>query len=109
MTLEEAIKHAEEVASENKAEATKIAREKKPFLEYARCKQCANDHEQLAEWLKELKALRAERPKGEWISSHSDFSFMNCGRKCSICDYVVEFSTNFCPNCGANMREGGQP
>lgn len=39
MTLDEAIKHAQWVADTN-------------------CDQCAEDHRQLAEWLKELKELR---------------------------------------------------
>ncbi len=39
MTLDEAIKHAQWVADTN-------------------CDQCAEDHKQLAEWLKELKELR---------------------------------------------------
>lgn len=42
MTLEEAIKHAEEVASSS-------------------CGKCAEEHKQLAEWLKELNRYRAMR------------------------------------------------
>lgn len=42
MTLEEAIAHARAVASVQKDN----------------CEQCAKDHEQLAEWLEELKDLR---------------------------------------------------
>ena len=105
MTLDEAIKHCEEKANENKAEAAKIAREKKPFLEYARCKQCANDHEQLAEWLKELAALRAERPKGHWVT----YDELHCLRYCSNCRNETEYKWHYCPHCGADMREGGQP
>ena len=40
MTLDEAIKHAEEVAAEK------------------RCEKCGEEHRRLAEWLKELKQLR---------------------------------------------------
>lgn len=39
MTLDEAIQHAQEVANKG-------------------CDQCAKDHQQLADWLKELKELR---------------------------------------------------
>lgn len=39
MTLDEAIQHCEEVAN-------------------SECSECANEHKQLAEWLKELKAFR---------------------------------------------------
>lgn len=44
MTLEEAIAHSEEVAT-------------------TRCGECANEHEQLAEWLRELRHLKAENAK----------------------------------------------
>lgn len=42
MTIDEAIAHARDVAEEQRE----------------RCEQCAKDHEQLAEWLEELKDLR---------------------------------------------------
>ena len=47
MTLDEAIKHCEEEAEK--------------YMEYGietECYQCGKEHEQLAEWLKELKELR---------------------------------------------------
>ena len=53
MTLDEAIKHCEEVHLKVTAEYTMSG-----DLD---CKQCAEDHEQLAEWLKELQTLRAKK------------------------------------------------
>lgn len=54
MTLDEAIKHAEEVAEKQEMLCTicvsEDARKDK--------KRCAEEHRQLAEWLKELKHLR---------------------------------------------------
>ena len=62
MTLDEAIKRAEEVAKEKDKEAY--------MWEYdydgnvpdtiAECKKCAAEHRQFAEWLKELKELREQ-------------------------------------------------
>ena len=63
MTLDEAIKHCEEKAKEQKEKATAIARAKEPFYKYAECAECAKDHEQLAEWLKELKYYREQKQK----------------------------------------------
>lgn len=57
MTLEEAIKHAEEVADGH----DRIKQIKTVTLE--ECK-CAEEHRQLAEWLKELKQLREQT---RWI------------------------------------------
>ena len=45
MTLDEAIKHIEEILSDNNREW---------------CDECMREHEQLLEWLRELKALRSK-------------------------------------------------
>ena len=44
-----------------------------------------------------------ENIKGEWIKQYFDFRD-NCQiYSCSKCDYQ-DVDTNFCPNCGADMR-----
>ena len=47
--------------------------------------------------------LQDERPKGEWITSTNDngisYQFF-----CDKCKREVQVITNFCPNCGADMR-----
>lgn len=55
MTLEEAIKHAEEVMMNN-LEKTK-GRNASDLIAI-QCFECADEHRQLAEWLKELKRYR---------------------------------------------------
>ena len=55
MTLDEAIKHCEEVAEE-KEQSVDIQGTNQKWVDS--CKECAEEHRQLAEWLKELKALR---------------------------------------------------
>ena len=52
MTLDESIKHAEEVAVEH----TKYNR----YGGFESCDECAEEHLQLARWLKELKQLREQ-------------------------------------------------
>ena len=49
LTLEEAIKHAKEVAKTNLAEATYNFPDLKEY--YDNCSECANQHNQLSEWL----------------------------------------------------------
>lgn len=60
MTIDEAIHHCEEVAERYETRAKIIDRRKLGFaLENpTACHECAADHRQLAEWLKELKELR---------------------------------------------------
>lgn len=57
MTIDEAIKHCEEKAKELYKEAdTEHNCNHKELGQY--CFKCAKEHEQLAEWLKELKEFR---------------------------------------------------
>ena len=62
LTLDEAITHAKEKAKELRAEAETWS-EYKLVSEKARnsmsdCLECANEHEQLAAWLEELKSYK---------------------------------------------------
>ena len=74
MTLDEAIKHAEEVAEENEKNAKSINNIYKKS-----CLECADEHRQLAEWLMELNKLRdfanfvAESVMSEDFDENSDF------------------------------------
>ena len=52
MTIDEAIAHAREVAS-------------RKFDDRVHCIKCAEEHEQLAEWLEELKSYRASVFSGD--------------------------------------------
>ena len=50
MTLDEAIRHCEDVAEEKEQEAKEAH-----VLSGMDCMECAEEHRQLAEWLRELK------------------------------------------------------
>ena len=75
LDLESAIKHAEEVARQNEEDAiiySNCKNHKKNLCEIRlaenaekKCYKCAEEHRQLAEWLKELKRLREQT---RWIS-----------------------------------------
>lgn len=64
------------------------------------------------EILEYLPSAQPERIRGRWIPTDSQ-----CGIGCSVCGYPVdnfchsidyidlEYEPNFCPNCGADMRE----
>lgn len=64
MTLDEAIKHAEEVAEEYKKKLKvyeNINKDRAIFTEEEmECKLCAEEHRQLAEWLKDYKQLLSD-------------------------------------------------
>ena len=53
-------------------------------------------------WLGELPLAQPERIKGRWIEK----PHVHGVAYCSLCDYELHTNdTNFCPNCGADMRE----
>ncbi|MGN1343779.1 MAG: hypothetical protein ACI4U3_04315 [Traorella sp.] len=57
MTIDEAIEHCEEIVNKKYAEGM-LCHANPNDKELDRCIECANQHEQLKEWLEELKVLR---------------------------------------------------
>ena len=51
--------------------------------------------------LRSLPSVQLERESGEWVDDGDPLTFT-----CSKCGYSVarHNNTNFCPNCGADMR-----
>lgn len=103
MGLDEAIRHAEKVA-ELKEKQVKNGDWEKDSLTERDCVKCAEEHRQLAEWLRELKRLRnQERPDTEWLwlgeqPDGTRWWCRNCGRH-------VKETTEFCPYCGGDARK----
>lgn len=49
--------------------------------------------------------IEPERKKGKWLeidAGYCDYHYV----KCSQCGETFDWKKNFCPNCGADMREG---
>lgn len=51
------------------------------------------------------------RPKGTWIELPKAYDSRELPCKCSLCGHILSFmnyypKSNFCPNCGADMRGG---
>lgn len=138
MTLDEAIKHCKEKAEELRLEAERvrdigevISSPKQPYNEpVKKCRDCAEEHEQLAEWLEDYKRLLGEksyamgyqdgledglmdmRPQGEWIGNAFDEHHCNrCGHPAlweEEPDGYYEVQSRFCPTCGADMEGGAE-
>ena len=77
------------------------------------------DKEQLQEIVDKAKAevlASVERPQGKWIYTDKEDKEKGYGGYCSVCkcdmpigmnDWKQEYyESNFCPNCGADMRKG---
>lgn len=101
MTIDEAIKHSEEVAEEHTNYNC--------YGGFESCDECAKEHRQLVNWLKELKQLREQEKTGHWIYGYTfpDGQY----RKCSVCKELIKVVANdgnFCGHCGAEMDERGR-
>lgn len=65
LTLEDAIKHAKEVADMNYNDAEKFdSNDSVENYMKANCMECAEQHEKLAEWLEELKSYKEAEEQG---------------------------------------------
>ena len=58
MTIDEAIAHARDVANEQKRRSGICIQNDSECDKFSDCLKCSEEHEQLAEWLEELKAYR---------------------------------------------------
>ena len=85
MKLEEAIKHCEEVADEKKKEACNLY-DAKNYEESRECIWCAEEHRQLAEWLRELE-------KDREILTRLD-AMIDCYENCESCQGFREYPTS---------------
>ena len=64
---------------------------------------CAHEyeHRHFLKLLRDLPSAQPERPKGKWVEKPHAYGVAYC----SLCDYELHTNdTNFCPNCGADMR-----
>lgn len=100
LTLDEAIKHCLEVAEQNETDAItyKNCKEIKTNM-YEKllaekvendCRECAAEHRQLAEWLKELKEA-----KRLLKAAVEDMTGMQFGEECKVCS--KKLLPNECP------------
>ena len=65
LSIDEAIAHAREVANTQKGKSGICLQNGLECEHFSDCLKCAEEHEQLAEWLEELKQLREQTT---WIS-----------------------------------------
>ena len=64
-SIDEAIAHARDVANEQKRRSGICIQNDSECDKFSDCLKCAEEHEQLAEWLEELKSLREYKEKIE--------------------------------------------
>ena len=103
MTLDEAIRHAEKIAKEqmqridNLSDIPMFGGSDEDIKLIEKCEECASQHRQLAEWLRDYKRLLdvADSNVGEIYECTCGYGWYK--------NKVSRF--HFCPNCGAKMIE----
>ena len=108
--IDEVIKYAEREAEGCHQTASAFHTDEGVYLhEETRFQYKAILWENIHEWLEELKERRKkQRPHGEWIY-HKEWEWDGeCAFECSKCGMGTDVDYNFCPNCGADMREEGE-
>lgn len=118
-SIDDAIQHCLDVVEEKKNKADKYNRWDEWESVYAdECIQCATDHQQLAEWLMELKDLRAEQ-NDQYVFIHELMSELKEAKQllkaavedltfesqCRNCKYQQTGLDNICNGCRGNKYE----
>lgn len=117
MTIEEAIKHCEEVAHEKRIESGECI-SVNDLKNAEACYECGKEHKQLALWLTELKQRREAAASYETINLSKvagcdQFICKECGLhledwyRLDGDAWLEECEFKFCPNCGRKVREEG--
>lgn len=109
MTLDEAIQHCKDEAHVLFQHSAKHRTGTEDS-----CYECAKEHEQLAEWLTELKQRREAEKHGFWYVERKNHMSYGCTR-CSECKVaiatrgtVIPPNSYYCMNCGSkNSGENG--
>lgn len=57
-------------------------------------------------WSKDIVEAINNAPPVEPARLKSEWAEFEGGYRCSNCDDIEVYTPNFCPNCGADMREG---
>ena len=107
MTLDEAIIHAREVASEQKRRSGACVQNDSECDKFSTCLKCAEEHDQIAEWLEDYKHIK------QWKSDIMDefckydvSSFeelVTNTRNKAIDDFVTKYK--FCDNRSIQCRK----
>lgn len=76
LTIDEAIEHCKEVVRDNREDAKYAIENELHDAVIKTCTKCAEEHEQLAEWLEELKELRKFKETYQKGMDYSYATFM---------------------------------
>ena len=89
MTIDEAIAHARDVANEQKRRSGICIQNDSECDKFSDCLKCAEEHEQLAEWLEELKCYKNDNDFSDYADRLHKIAF-NSGYNKAIYDLLED-------------------
>ena len=89
MTIDEAIAHARDVANKQKIRSNICIQNDSECDKFSDCLKCAEDHEQLAEWLEELKCYKNDNDFSDYADRLHKIAF-NSGYNKAIDDLLED-------------------
>ena len=89
MTIDEAIAHARDVANEQKIRSNVCIQNDSECDKFSDCLKCAEEHEQLAEWLEELKCYKNDNDFSDYADRLHKIAF-NSGYNKAIDDLLED-------------------
>jgi len=54
---------------------------------------------------KEHEEPNNEGKRGKWLTPYGSYSYRLTTYKCALCGVETDNRSNYCPNCGARMKE----
>ncbi len=57
------------------------------------------------DWLNDPEKKNNEYQRGKWLTPYGSYSYRITTYQCSLCGYKTDTNSNYCPSCGARMRE----
>ena len=90
LSIDEAIAHAREVANTQRGKSGICLQNGLECEHFSDCLKCAEEHEQLAEWLEELKALREEKSEFQIMAKDNYEMGMENGYNKALDDFIHE-------------------
>ena len=87
LSIDEAIAHARDVANEQKRRSGICIQNDSECDKFSDCLKCAEEHEQLAEWLEELKCYKNDNDFSDYADRLHKIAF-NSGYNKAIDDFV---------------------
>ena len=91
--------------SENPTSSDCVDRHSVDLLAYRYLKEPTDNHVAFYEDFLDLPSVTPIRPKGHWIENAPEYQNIDPPYICSECGYMHLIKTNYCDQCGADMRE----